>query len=404
VSLDHSRGIEGLAAIPIDRGFQFLASGSMNKMLTSPRTFKLNFVGDVMLGRLIDQLFPTHVDEAKDAVYAANFVRSHPQLKDYDYSTPWGSTYSLFLSSDLNLINLETSATTASKKWPNKVFNYRMHPKNIAALKAAKIDYASCANNHTLDFCEEGLVDTVRTLKREGIAFAGAGESRDEATRPAVLQLPRKRKLTEEKALDGSDSSHEVHIYSASDHPQDWGSVSSFHLIDYSFSTRERLKRLLNPLNAPPPALKIFSVHWGPNYSWHPSPDIHSLAHFLVDECAVDIIHGHSSHHVQGVEVYKKSLIIYGCGDFVDDYAVDEEYRNNMSAVWRVHVEEDGTKLRPKKLEVFPTAIRRFQAQRLEVDEKDHGWICDKVRQLSNYYDTSFERDLDAEGQMVLNV
>src|SRR5579871_4745235 len=186
----------------------------MNKMITS-RTFKLNFVGDVMLGRLIDQLFPTHVDESEDASHVASFVRSHPQLKNYDHYTPWGTTHSLFLSGDLNLINLETSVTTTNNKWPNKVFNYRMHPNNIAALKAARIDYASCANNHTLDFCEEGLVDTVRTLKKEGIAFAGAGESRDEAIRPAVLQLPSNNKLKEEKIRD---SSHEIHVYSASDH------------------------------------------------------------------------------------------------------------------------------------------------------------------------------------------
>lgn len=375
----------------------------MYKMVTSPRTFKLNFVGDVMLGRLIDQLFPTHVDEPEDASHVANFVRSHPQLKNYDHYSPWGTTHSLFLSSDLNLINLETSVTTGSNKWPEKVFNYRMHPNNIAALKAARIDYASCANNHTLDFSEEGLVDTVRTLKKEGIAWAGAGESRDEATRPAVLQLPNKRKLKEQKVVEAGDSSHEVRVYSASDHPQEWGSVPSFHLIDYSFSTRERLKQLLQS-NVPSSALKIFSIHWGPNYSWHPSSKIRSLAHFLVDECNVDIIHGHSSHHIQGVEVYKKSLIIYGCGDFVDDYAVDEEYRNNMSAVWRVHVKEGGMKLKPTKLEVFPTAIRGFQAQRLDIGEKDHAWVCERLRKLSSYYDTSFEKDLDAEGQMVLNV
>ncbi len=378
----------------------------MNKMTTSPRIFKLNFVGDVMLGRLIDQLFPTHVDEPEDAAHAANFVRSRPQLKTYNHSTPWGTTHSLFLSGDLNLINLETSVTTTSNKWPDKVFNYRMHPNNIAALNAARIDYASCANNHTLDFCEEGLVNTVRTLKREGIAFAGAGESRDEATRPAVLQLPRRCNVKGEKPVEASDSSHQVHVYSASDHPQDWESVPSFHLIDYSSSTRARLKQLLIQSNktTPSPSLKVFSVHWGPNYSWHPSANIRSLAHFLVDECGVDIIHGHSSHHIQGVEVYKRSLIIYGCGDFVDDYALDEEYRNNMSAVWRVDVEEDGMKLKPKRLEVFPTVIRAFQAQRLDVGEKGHGWVCQKIRNLSSYNDTIFEKDLDAEGQMVLNV
>lgn len=368
----------------------------MIKMSANPRSFKLNFVGDVMLGRLIDQLFPTHVHEPTEASHIASFVRRNPELKNYNFQSPWGNTRPLFLSGELNLINLETSVTTFGKKWPDKVFNYQMHPDNIAALKDANIDYASCANNHSLDFCEEGLFETVKTLKSAEIAFAGAGATRDEATRPAVLKLPR-------DSNDG-DKQHEIHVYSTSDHPSDWSKVPSFHLIDYSHSTRSRLKSLLTFRRSP--ALKIFSVHWGPNYSWHPSPSIRSLAHFLIDECGVDIIHGHSSHHVQGVELYKNKLIIYGCGDFVDDYAVDGEFRNDLSALWRVGVQEaeDGTRLSLRGLEVFPTRIRRFQALRLGVEEPEYDFVVDKIWNLSQYYGTRFEEERGKDAQMVLKV
>jgi hypothetical protein len=87
---------------------------------------------------------------------------------------------------------------------------------------------------------------------------------------------------------------YEIHIYSASDHPCDWDSMRGFHLIDYTPATRSHLQNLLT---AGHPALRIFSVHWGPNYKWRPGSDIVSLAHFLV-ECGVDIVHGHSAHHV----------------------------------------------------------------------------------------------------------
>ena len=60
------------------------------------------------------------------------------------------------------------------------------------------------------------------------------------------------------------------------------------------------------------------------------------IAHYLIDDCGIDLIHGHSSHHIQGVETYKGKLIIYGCGDFVDDYALTPTYRNDLSAVWYV--------------------------------------------------------------------
>lgn len=322
-------------------------------------------------------------------------------------------------------------------QWPDKVFNYRMHPVNISALNAAKVDYASLANNHSLDFSEPGLLETVRTVKGAKIAFAGAGENREEACRPAVLTLPSTKCRNQANVEHGNRvecaqkepdaREYNIHVYSASDHPHDWKSVPSFHLIDYSPSTREHLQQILttrSPLpphlsnppgttDSPPPALKVFSVHWGPNYRWRPSSEIRSLAHWLIDVCGVDIVHGHSSHHVQGVEIYKERLIVYGCGDFVDDYAVNDEFRNDLSAVWRVSVEpvrveggegkgEGG--LRVKSLEVFPTRIERFQAEVLEQGDPDHGFVVHKVRALSKEMGTVAREELGGKGQLIFEL
>ncbi|KAF2486469.1 putative polyglutamate biosynthesis protein [Neohortaea acidophila] len=350
----------------------------------APQTFILNFMGDTMLGRLIDQMFPQHVDEPDEARIVRSFRSSNYVLPTYDPTSPWGDTLPLLHSADLNLLNLETSVTTHPTKWPDKVFNYRMHPANISALEAARIDHAGLANNHTLDFCEPGLLETVRTVRKAGIACAGAGESEEEACSPAVLRLPSSR---------GDGKFHEIHIWAAADHPDDWSAISTFHFIDYSAKTRSRLKKLLtsSPSSNNSPALKIFSVHWGPNYSWQPAQEIRDLAHYLIDECRIDIVHGHSSHHVQGVERYKGKLIIYGCGDFVDDYAVKPDYRNDLSGVWQITVAEgdasgdgqvkEGLELR--KLEMYPTAIRRFQVWRLDADEEDAEWVRERIRDLS---------------------
>jgi poly-gamma-glutamate capsule biosynthesis protein CapA/YwtB (metallophosphatase superfamily) len=263
-----------------------------------------------------------------------------------------------------------------------------MHPENVSALQAAKISYAGLANNHTLDFSEPGLLETVKTVKKAGIAFAGAGETEDEATRPAILQLP---------TSDGS-SKHDIHIWAAADHPRDWAVVPTFHFIDYTQKTRQRLKDLLTkPMSNR--ALKIFSVHWGPNYSWQPAQEIQDLAHFLIDECGIDIIHGHSSHHVQGVEKYKEKLIIYGCGDFVDDYALTPGYRNDLSAIWQVTIEErtsesEGKPLKLKELKIYPTKIERFAARVLESQEDDFRWVNDKIATLSGELSTTADLPL----------
>ena len=344
-----------------------------------------------MLGRLIDQLLPTHVDCPSEARSASHFISHHPQLRDYSTSSPWGSTLGLLRSTDLLLINLETAVTTHGEKWPDKVFNYRMHPTNIECLKVAGVDYAGLANNHSLDYGEKGLAETVKSIREAGIAFAGAGDSQAEARSPAVLQIS-----------TSSNKLHHIHVYAASDHPDEWAGVKQFNHITYQPSTYIRIKAdLTRTIYDSFPALKVFSVHWGPNYAWRPSDEIRNLTHHLIDNCDVDIIHGHSSHHVQGVEVYKGKPIIYGCGDFVDDYAVTTEYRNDLSAVWRLHVEDmavdkgsaststvvpaEGAawRLKPIRLQILPTRIKRFQAELLDPGDSDWAWVTEKIRTLS---------------------
>jgi poly-gamma-glutamate capsule biosynthesis protein CapA/YwtB (metallophosphatase superfamily) len=153
------------------------------------------------------------------------------------------------------------------------------------------------------------------------------------------------------------------------------------------------------------PALKIFSVHWGSNYTWCPSDQIRSLAHFLIEECGVDIVHGHSSHHIQGVEVYRGKVVIYGCGDFVDDYMVREKYRNDLGAVWRVIVKEDEDRsLMLDRLEIFPTRVDQFRANLLDKGDEDHRWVREKIRDLSGELGTTVSSDLGEQGQILINI
>ncbi|KAJ6113417.1 Capsule synthesis protein CapA [Penicillium sp. IBT 18751x] len=365
------------------------------------KTHTLTFTGDVMLARLIDQLYPTHIHDPSSAATANHFRETCLTLSTgtYNPSSPWGTTLPLLRNSEITLINLETAATTSPTPWPGKAFNYRMHPANLAPiLRAANVGYVGLANNHTLDFGVEGLLETIRTVERTRIPFAGAGESTEEARRPAVLKSGQEGR------------GFEVLVYAAADHPREWGDVDGFHLIDYTFETRKRLKELLMSGGArSKPALKVFSVHWGPNYTWEPGEKIRGLAHFLVDECEVDIVHGHSSHHVQGVEVYRGKLIIYGCGDFVDDYVVHDEYRNDLGALWRVNIKEEELgngkgKLVLDRLEIFPTRIERFRAMLLGVDNEDHEWVRRKVSILSMELGTLVREEIGSEGQIVVDI
>lgn len=72
--------------------------------------------------------------------------------------------------------------------------------------------------------------------------------------------------------------------------------------------------------------LVMVFIHWGPNWSWHPDSHIQRLAHDFITTGA-DIVFGHSSHHVQGIEVFRGKPIVYGAGGFIDDYALDTHFR-----------------------------------------------------------------------------
>ena len=441
----------------------------MSTTTTKPKQYTLLLLGDLQLGRLIDALLPTsiarqspHTDPENAAETVDKyFLPRHRELREYGYASPWGNWLDILRTVrrdgegrrqggvDLVLANLETALTVGERKWEGKVFNYRSHPQNVNVLLEAGFrgaihdeggqrrtaatgdgddvqssqrtleegygkqrrngarGYVSLANNHTLDWSISGLHETIRTLDDAGIAYAGAGRDAAEAARPAVLILGGAAK---------GEREWEVHCWSFSDHPSDW-SVPGFNLIDYTPQSREIMRKQILAQHPAPNdhkrqvGLKVVSLHWGPNYRWSPSPAQISLAHYLIDECGIDIIHGHSAHHIQGVEIYKGKLIIYGCGDFVDDYAVvapgrEGEWRNDLSGGWRVSVgeREGGEGLRVRRLEVVPNRIKLFQAERLEVEDEDHEWVQRKVRKLCKEFGTKVEDELGEGGEIVIDL
>ena len=385
-------------------------------MPAEKKEYTLLLLGDLQLGRLIDALLPTsiarespHTDpESAARTVDTHFLPKYPELREYGYASPWGNALAIVRGTDVVLANLETALTVGERRWEGKVFNYRSHAGNVRVLLEGGFrgrGYVSLANNHTLDWGVEGLEETVRTLEENGVVYAGAGRNKEEAERAGVLRL------------GGGDDEWEVRCWSFSDHPRDWG-VDGFNLIDYGKKGREMMRQQITDYKSGDGqgrrlGLKVVSLHWGPNYRWNPAREIVELAHWLIDACGVDIIHGHSSHHIQGVEVYKGKLIVYGCGDFVDDYAVDGKYRNDLSAAWRVSVGEQEAesgqagvegRLEVRKLEVFPNRIKLFQAGLLGKGDEDHEWVQRKFRELCEEFGTRVEHEVGEQGQIVVDV
>jgi poly-gamma-glutamate synthesis protein (capsule biosynthesis protein) len=106
----------------------------------------------------------------------------------------------------------------------------------------------------------------------------------------------------------------------------------------------------------------IVSLHWGGNWGYEIGGDERAFAHALIDG-GVDVVHGHSSHHAKAFEVYRERLILYGCGDFVNDYegiGGYERYRGDLAVAYFVTLA--GGRLR--RLRLLPFRLRRFRLQR----------------------------------------
>lgn len=98
--------------------------------------------------------------------------------------------------------------------------------------------------------------------------------------------------------------------------------------------------------------LVIVASHVGPHFREKPSKVYVNFAHTIID-LGADIYWGHSNHMPQGIEIYNKKVILYDCGDFIDDYAVDPSYRNDLSFLFLVNLEQKHT----NSIELVPVKI-----------------------------------------------
>ncbi len=345
--------------------------------------------GDVMLGRGIDQVLPhpglpqlyePYVRSALGYVELAEGAAG-PLPRRVDFGYVWGDALDELQrrAPRARIVNLETAVTAAEEAWPGKGIHYRMHPLNAPCIAAARIDCCVLANNHVLDWGYRGLQETLDTLHGAGIRTAGAGRDAVAAAAPAVMELAGGgRVLVFAYAMEGAGA------------PPAWAAASGRaginFLADLSAATCDAVVRQVSAARRAGDVV-VISIHWGGNWGYQVSTQERAFAHRLLDAGAADVLHGHSSHHPRGIEIYRERLILYGCGDFLNDYegiGGHEPFRPELCLMYCPTL--DAASGRLQRLALVPMRVRRFRLQ--HAAEEEARWLQRTLERESRAFGT----------------
>lgn len=349
---------------------------------------RLALCGDVMTGRGIDQTLPHPVDpalwepwvrDARDYVELAE-RRCGPIARPRPLGAPWGDALDALATPDAFVVNLETSLTTRGAPWP-KGINYRMNPDHVGCLTAARVDVCSLANNHVLDFGRDGLADTLDTLRAAGLRVCGAGATIEAARAPAVVPLAGGGRLLVFGICTGDSG-----VPSAWAAAPNRSGVARLSTLDDA--TADALAARIAAVRRPGDVV-VVSVHWGENWGYDVPDEQLRFARRLVDG-GVDLVHGHSSHHPRPFEVYRDRLVLYGCGDFLNDYegiSGHEDYRAELVLLYVATLEGGAL----AGLEMVPFRLEGLRLVRASAEEGR--WLAATVARTGARFGTAVRRD-----------
>ena len=319
----------------------------------------LTLIGDVMLGRGVD----------------AALKHMHPQ-------DMWGDVLPQLLQGDVRIANLECALTRHAQPWARswKMFHFRADPGTVRCLQAARIDACSLANNHILDFEARGLRDTLNTLDAAGILHAGAGSNANEAAAPALINV------------HGSHPCR-VALLAFTDNQPDFAAGeqhpgTNYLEVSLEADTLSRVADAIRRARAQGADWVVFSNHWGANFVERPAPGFRRFAQRVI-ELGADVYYGHSAHLCQGIEVHHGKPILYDTGDFIDDYAVDPDLRNDRSCLFKLIFEQG----RLQRIELIPVSLDVAQVALARGD--DFEAIATRMTGLCAELGTPLERQAD---------
>ena len=305
-------------------------------------SFSLVAAGDIMLGRGVGE---------KIAKRGAEF--------------PFERVVGLLQKADLAFGNLESPISSLGSAAKGKEVTFRAALKAISGMRDAGIDVVSLANNHVMDYGSAALMETMDVLAHNGVVYVGAGANSAAARRPANLTI---------KGVKVSllAYTYRFHMVVEAQEQQPGAAIAIGEQIKADVQKAKEWADVV-----------IVSFHWGWEYSDHPDKETRKLAHLTV-EAGADLVIGHHPHVIQGVEMYKGSLICYSLGNFIFDQSGQ---RVTRGLILRCDIGKSGV----QKAEFLPVVIDAAEFRPELASGKTAKSILSELKRLSKQLKTNLE-------------
>ena len=251
-----------------------------------------------------EQEIQEEVQEDVTMVFSGDILLSSYVLNNYENSGMNGILSEELLSemqnADITMVNEEFPFSTRGTQAQDKQFTFRVDPSYVKILQEMGIDVVTLANNHALDYGKEALSDTFETLDGAGIAYVGAGESKERAAEPYVVEMNGKTF----GFLAASRVIPEVSWNIDNQQPGMLCTYDSTQLCKAIQETKETCDYV------------VVYVHWGIERENTPQDYQRQLGKAYIDAGA-DMVIGSHPHVLQGIEYYNGKPIVYSLGNYI---------------------------------------------------------------------------------------
>lgn len=210
-------------------------------------------------------------------------------------------------NADVTMANQEFAFSNRGTAAPDKQFTFRLSPTYISTFLDMGIDIATLANNHTLDFGRDALLDSIDTLRENNIAYVGAGEDITRARETKYMDVKGKN-------IAFLAASRVIPV-------TEWNATSTSPGLFTTYDPTALIEEIKSAKDKSD--FIVVYVHWGLERKSHPEEYQRKLAQQYIDAGA-DIVIGSHPHVLQGVEYYNGKPIIYSLGNFIFNNNIEQ--------------------------------------------------------------------------------